>query len=806
MQTQVHVKRVGRVRRAVDRIGSCRRLLRSLSHIGLLCSAASQATNVYTCVACRPGFYRPDGETGCVPCTQLATDVFQDSWAGAMCFKCPTGAFCDASRPAEAPIALPGYFRVENQTYTAKFGKWSVESACSFNQGLADAHATEMSSWAEAKKNHRWLFQRCLPASSCLGNNQCFQLNRGVGCEMCVEGYTKYESYFLYTSCRKCPPFWWLILECCVPGVFQFFAVLVLVRAGHSTAVNRLSLAAPLLVALLQGLQMHANLSKIMNNVGAAREDLGRLIYAVTWTEVLIAPCLAPWMLCHLPVHGEADVGLYVFLVVASSFVPSAAYFLLQLFNTCRGRASRHTLVRTLIASNYVALPTALRATLEVTRCSRDANLRRTLDIDRSILCSDDPFEGTNLLQSLVIIICMVVLLLETLLHWRTLKEAWPELAGQGQYALHAQIDQNAKWFDMYSCDAANPRFEHRGYKDLVRGISCPEVQEEGDVDAPSAGTPVKGQGSTGACWIIFASRLTGWVVSPALQDLPVGVYSFIFWLSTGDLTVNFACQAGTFDTGLKVVVTIAARRLCAVWGWDVQVRWKKSQILSQVQACEAAMAKVDAVLLLKEAAGLEMSLGTEVLTAISGILGILSLLLFLTTWMLKAARIRQVPESARVRGSKLLIGVASGLRFLFAQSGEFKINDVRRQISDSATMVSTARKARFMIKSAVARGEAFERLWSGRHQREGVGSADEKVLYKKLVAAMQQVTEAELSAAVEDMCDGDMMQGTIEGFGRISVGAEGASGLPLSRATRSLHKEQDMCTVTFCCTPKSSY
>lgn len=75
-----------------------------------------------------------------------------------------------------------------------------------------------------------------------------------------------------------------------------------------------------------------------------------------------------------------------------------------------------------------------------------------------------------------------------------------------------------------------------------------------------------------------------------------------------------------------------------------------------------------------------------------------------------------------------------------------------------------------------------------------------------QLVAAMQQVTEAELSAAVEDMCDGDMMQGTIEGFGRISVGAERASGLPLSRATRSLHKEQDMCTVTFCCTPKSSY
>ncbi|CAE7254612.1 unnamed protein product, partial [Symbiodinium microadriaticum] len=116
----------------------------------------------------------------------------------------------------------------------------------------------------------------------------------------------------------------------------------------------------------------------------------------------------------------------------------------------------------------------------------------------------------------------------------------------------------------------------------------------------------------------------------------------------------------------------------------------------------------------------------------------------------------RNIPPKQR---SKLLIGVASGLRFLFAQSGEFKINDVRRQISDSATMVSTARKARFMIKSAVARGEAFERLWSGRHQREGVGSADEKVLYKKLVAAMQQVTEAELSAAVEDMCDGDMMQ-----------------------------------------------
>ncbi|CAE7311311.1 unnamed protein product, partial [Symbiodinium sp. KB8] len=297
------------------------------------CPVGCRATNVYTCVACRPGFYRPDGETGCVPCTQLATDVFQDSWAGAMCFKCPTGAFCDASRPAEAPIALPGYFRVENQTYTAKFGKWSVESACSFNQTTLE--------------------------TPCVTRNLIVVLRVEHEC----------QSYFLYTSCRKCPPFWWLILECCVPGVFQFFAVLVLVRAGHSTAVNRLSLAAPLLVALLQGLQMHANLSKIMNNVGAAREDLGRLIYAVTWTELLIAPCLAPWMLCHLPVHGEADVGLYVFLVVASSFVPSAAYFLLQLFNTCRGRASRHTLVRTLIASNYVALPTALRATLEAADC-----------------------------------------------------------------------------------------------------------------------------------------------------------------------------------------------------------------------------------------------------------------------------------------------------------------------------------------------------------------------------------------------------------------------------------------------------
>ena len=34
-----------------------------------------------------------------------------------------------------------------------------------------------------------------------------------------------------------------------------------------------------------------------------------------------------------------------------------------------------------------------------------------------------------NLLQSVVIIICMLVLLLETLIHWSTLKESWPELA-----------------------------------------------------------------------------------------------------------------------------------------------------------------------------------------------------------------------------------------------------------------------------------------------------------------------------------------------------------------------------------------
>jgi len=115
----------------------------------------------------------------------------------------------------------------------------------------------------------------------------------------------------------------------------------------------------------------------------------------------------------------------------------------------------------------------------------------------------------------------------------------------------------------------------------------------------------------------------------------------------------------------------------------------------------------------------------------------------------------RGIPPKQR---SKLLIGVASGLRFLFAQSGEFKINDVRRQISDSATMVSTARKARFLIKTAAARGEVFHHSWSGRH-REGVGSMDEKMLYKKLVAAMQHVTEAELSAAVEDMCDSNMMQ-----------------------------------------------
>ncbi|CAE7618740.1 unnamed protein product [Symbiodinium natans] len=295
------------------------------------CPIGCRATNAYSCTACPPGYYRPLGETGCVPCTQLASDVFQDSWAGAMCFKCPLGAYCDPSRPAQEPVALPGYYRVENSSYMASFGKWSVEAACSSNSGLADLHANEMSSWLEAKKNHRWLFQRCLPVSACLGNNLCFETNRGAGCASCnlaVEVRssmfnTLLRSYFAYSSCHKCPATWGLVLQCFIPAT------------RPADEMNRLSLAAPIFVAqrgqkiqedlrrMIQGLQMHSAISKIMINTSAAREDLGNLVYLATWTEMLLlgivnfeqrvwgmwtAPCLMSWMFCRLPIATEVRV------------------------------------------------------------------------------------------------------------------------------------------------------------------------------------------------------------------------------------------------------------------------------------------------------------------------------------------------------------------------------------------------------------------------------------------------------------------------------------------------------------------
>ncbi|CAE7150609.1 unnamed protein product, partial [Symbiodinium pilosum] len=717
------------------------------------CPIGCRATNRYTCVACAPGYYQAMGETGCVPCTQLAKNVFQDSWAGAMCHQCPAGAYCEegAGRirgktdgsdkstanlsssmneadsnavPGHAICRLSGIVRQGIRTIRweeahvqpglfvfyltcplmaimvrTKKESRNVHSRMDYTNNALDFDSNFCFSggWLEAKRSHQWLllgshrdsrkeaafsaqtacgnervfenthmtfsilagftipladrFQRCVPEEACLGNNVCFKNNRGVACTSCIEGYTKYESYFAYTTCKQCASTAILFVECFVPAFVQFLIIAMLSKAGMNSAVNRLSLAAPICIALVQGLQMHSTISKALATSGAAREDS--------------ALSLA------LDVLQDAD--------------PERG-----------GRANSNTLVRATVASNQLVLANLLRATMEawtqvhpVTKCSEDPNQRLTLEIERSVYCPQEAFQGLNLARNLVIIFCSVVWVGEFFVHWRTLKD-WKYLHVQEKFSLlylkilpsmwywrfldEFRIITAIYWFSDGSL-SKNFSFQVVAVMELVYSSLlawfAPYTRMGADTMLRQKAAISKNLGVVSLLFFLMTWIEPSTVAEEALNRQPflVSLDAFLDRFAVGDVILSLSGLHIFFSSTMKLLDNRGALSyaLKAQTGTPTRCGSVMLRLLRSFPGAHSMMVHHD---------------GESVL---------------LDT--------RDVPPHQR---RKLLIGVASGLRYIFGQSGIFRVGEVRNQIKDATAM------ARFMIKTSIIHAHAFQTIWKG--------------------------------------------------------------------------------------------
>lgn len=123
------------------------------------------------CVPCDAGRYRHSATTSCHPCERGTYAAVQ---AQAHCRPCPTGANCTELGTA-LPEASAGYYRMP------------LRSGVDLTP---------------------WNFQKCRPASICLGANTCLGSNTGTLCEQCQDGFTNQRSIVFGAGrgrCQECP-------------------------------------------------------------------------------------------------------------------------------------------------------------------------------------------------------------------------------------------------------------------------------------------------------------------------------------------------------------------------------------------------------------------------------------------------------------------------------------------------------------------------------------------------------------------------------------------------------------------------
>ncbi|CAE7618751.1 SMC1 [Symbiodinium natans] len=333
-------------------------------------SEATAETQIYPCPSgcveagsacepCPPGSFR--ARTGS-SCQQCAEHKYQDRWAADRCFECPEGSTCNASLP---PRANYGWFVHKVEGLDATHEVFSSQLACSIRPGggLQIASFSDLTSWDASKSQITWTIGRCNPPEICLGDNVCLEGHEGTLCKSCKPRYSRYVHFT--QICEACPNVLQQLAVCVGIATLQLFMAAWLSRSTLDSAEESSCLEAPLVLTLLQSLQIHALLSRTV-----IKDFNLPLTSMVPVADVLMTPFLLPITSCFIEAESVDNVQLHILSIAISALL---GYFLVGLLFLVRMHkpTAVNDVLRHIVALNEVTLPYCIYwATSYTTFCS----------------------------------------------------------------------------------------------------------------------------------------------------------------------------------------------------------------------------------------------------------------------------------------------------------------------------------------------------------------------------------------------------------------------------------------------------
>ncbi|CAJ1415120.1 unnamed protein product, partial [Effrenium voratum] len=358
----------------------------------------------FQCFPCPPGMMRPSFTSQCVPCDAYGKDRYQDAYAGAVCFSCPSNALCPSQ--ALPPVPKPGFARVPpNQDALAV----STPEACSLEGGLSIVSAAQEQEWARRKALSAWRMHRCYADGVCLGADACAPLHTGATCSTCLPGSSKIHMFMAFPRCFEVS-LGSALGQTCFVALVQVLMIILLTWANDRSTQDQLCMAGPAVLVLLQTLQIHSVLAYRTVWIRGPADILPMDLYNVAFWSVcsgfITGPCLLPLSAYNNPLATEADLGAHEVAIIFSGLVPCV----LAVLAGFGWRLNFHQLAGLAFASLQLAWPMALFHLLELNRCRNfmldtGPSGKRVLAVNTDIEC---PAE----LQKAVVIMAFFLLLI----------------------------------------------------------------------------------------------------------------------------------------------------------------------------------------------------------------------------------------------------------------------------------------------------------------------------------------------------------------------------------------------------------
>lgn len=278
----------------------------------------------YGCFACPPGTYRFRLNLFCIPCP---ANLHSDHYAASKCYECSENAICRSS--TSSPAAKAGFYRID--AASEKQRVLQGRDACSVRDGgglaLIGADTTAKKRRQSLMTQKRWHFVLCDPPTVCKGDQLCLGNSTGFLCASCLPSNSRQHGFKDRGTCQQCPDTGNLVFQISLVVVYHAAFTYALARASWSSARSPGSLAAPLLLALVQKIQLVSFVVEISRS--ASSEGWNWFLLGGYMTKAMSMIMLD----CKVPVHSAHDVLTHNLIQLAYIM---AGYMVILLFFFCR--------------------------------------------------------------------------------------------------------------------------------------------------------------------------------------------------------------------------------------------------------------------------------------------------------------------------------------------------------------------------------------------------------------------------------------------------------------------------------------